>query len=66
MTNIFTHESNFNHSSRKAAKPAKKILSRYPQPNDGSVVLREMIDKGEMGLVGAMYDVSSGKVISYE
>lgn len=27
-----------------------------------SVVLREMIDKNEIGLVGAMYDVSSGKV----
>lgn len=31
-----------------------------------SVVLREMIDKGEIGLVGAMYDVSSGKVKFYE
>jgi len=29
---------------------------------DRSVVLREMIDKGEIGLVGAMYDVRSGKV----
>lgn len=29
---------------------------------DRSVVLREMIDKGEIGLVGAMYDVNSGKV----
>ncbi len=27
-----------------------------------SAVLREMIDKNEIGLVGAMYDVSSGKV----
>jgi len=25
-----------------------------------------MIDKGEIGLVGAMYDVSSGKVSFYE
>ncbi len=33
---------------------------------DRSVVLREMIDKGEIGLVGAMYDVSSGKVKFYE
>ena len=33
---------------------------------DRSVVLREMIDKGEIGLVGAMYDVSSGKVIFYK
>lgn len=29
---------------------------------DRSVVLREMIDKGDIGLVGAMYDVSTGKV----
>jgi carbonic anhydrase len=27
-----------------------------------SIVLREMIDKGEIGLVGAMYNVSTGKV----
>jgi carbonic anhydrase len=33
---------------------------------DRSVVLREMIDKGEIGLVGAMYDVSNGKVVFYE
>ena len=33
---------------------------------DRSVVLREMIDKGEIGLVGAMYDVSSGKVVFYD
>jgi carbonic anhydrase len=31
-----------------------------------SVVLREMIDKKEIGLVGAMYDVSSGRVTFYE
>jgi carbonic anhydrase len=33
---------------------------------DRSVVLREMIDKGEIGLVGAMYDVSTGKVTFFE
>jgi carbonic anhydrase len=33
---------------------------------DRSVVLREMIDKGEIGLVGAMYAVSLGKVTFYE
>ena len=33
---------------------------------DRSVVLREMIDKGDIGLVGAMYDVSTGKVTFYE
>lgn len=31
-----------------------------------SVVLREMIDKGEIRLVGAMYDVDSGMVIFHE
>ena len=30
-----------------------------------SIVLREMIDKGEIGLVGAMYDVRTGKVTFY-
>ena len=34
--------------------------------HDRSVVLREMIDSGEIGLVGAMYDVSTGKVTFYE
>jgi carbonic anhydrase len=29
---------------------------------DRSVVLREMIDKGEISLVGAMYDIDTGKV----
>jgi len=29
---------------------------------DRSVVLREMLDKGEIRMVGAMYDVSTGKV----
>ena len=27
-----------------------------------SVVLREMLDKGEISMVGAMYDISTGKV----
>ncbi|HYQ72349.1 MAG TPA: carbonic anhydrase [Gammaproteobacteria bacterium] len=31
-----------------------------------SVVLGEMIDKGEIGLLGALYDVNSGKVPFYE
>ncbi len=29
-------------------------------------MLREMIDKGEIGLMGAMHDVSTGKVKFYE
>ena len=33
---------------------------------DRSVVLREMIEKGEINLVGARYDVSTGKVTFYE
>ena len=33
---------------------------------DRSVVLRGMLDEGEIGMVGAMYDVSTGKVIFYE
>ncbi len=33
---------------------------------DRSLVLRDMIDKDEIELVGAMYDVSSGKVTFYE
>lgn len=31
-----------------------------------SVVLREMLDKGEIGMVGAMYDVSTAKVTFYK
>ena len=31
-----------------------------------SNVLREMIDSGQIGLVGAMYDVATGKVKFYE
>jgi carbonic anhydrase len=37
----------------------KKLLDR-------SVVLREMVDKGELGLVGAMYDITTGKVMFYK
>jgi carbonic anhydrase len=37
----------------------KKLLDR-------STVLREMVDKGELGLVGAMYDITTGKVMFYK
>jgi len=37
----------------------KKLLDR-------SMVLREMVDKGELGLVGAMYDITTGKVMFYK
>jgi carbonic anhydrase len=33
---------------------------------DRSVVLREMLDKGEIGMVGAMYDIKTGKVTFYQ
>jgi len=42
------------------------VLLTMQTLRDRSVVLREMIDKGEIGLVGAMYDVSSGRVIFYD
>ena len=32
---------------------------------DRSAVLRKMVEQGEIGLVGAMYDVSKGKVVFY-
>ena len=34
--------------------------------SDRSVVLRQMIDNGEIDMVGAMYDVSTGKVVFWE
>ena len=37
----------------------KKLLDR-------SMVLRKMVDKGELGLVGAMYDITTGKVMFYK
>ena len=33
---------------------------------DRSVVLRQMIDSGEIDLVGAMYDISTGKVTFFD
>jgi len=37
----------------------KEIRERSP-------ILREMLDKGEIGLVGGMYDLSNGKVQFYD
>jgi len=42
------------------------VLVTMQTLRDSSAVLRELIDKGEIGLVGAMYDVSSGKVNFYD
>ncbi|EFK06543.1 conserved hypothetical protein [delta proteobacterium NaphS2] len=33
---------------------------------DRSVVLHEMLDKGEIGMIGAMYDVGTGTVKFYK
>jgi carbonic anhydrase len=48
----------------------RNFLAQVKQTSSGqfpfAAVLREMIDKGEIGLVGAMYDVSTGKVLFYE
>ena len=33
---------------------------------DRSVVMLEMLDKGEIGMVGAMYDISTGEVKFYK
>ena len=33
---------------------------------DRSVVLSEMLSKDEIGMVGAMYDISTGKVTFYK
>jgi carbonic anhydrase len=40
----------------------KNVQLTMQKLRERSVVLREMINKGEIGLVGAMYDLSNGKV----
>jgi carbonic anhydrase len=44
----------------------KNVRLSMQKLRDRSVILREMIDKGEIGLVGAMYDLGTGKVTFYE
>ena len=44
----------------------KNVRLTLQKLRDRSVILREMIDKGEIGLVGAMYDLGTGKVTFYE
>jgi carbonic anhydrase len=41
----------------------KNVVLTMQKLRNRSVVLREMLDKGEIGLVGAMYNVRTGKVI---
>ena len=44
----------------------KNVHLTMQKLRDRSIVLREMIDSGEVGLVGAMYDVSTGQVTFYD
>ena len=44
----------------------KNVHLTMQKLRDRSIVLREMIDSGEVGLVGAMYDVASGQVSFYD
>ena len=57
--------------SSKNAEFVQAVAERNVRLNlqllrERSVVLREMLDKGEIGLVGAMYDISTGKVTFYD
>lgn len=60
-------------SNRTAANPA--FVERVAEINvhlnmklilDKSPIIKEMVEKGEIGIVGAMYDVAIGKVDFYE
>ena len=44
----------------------KNVHLTMQKLRDRSLVLREMIDRGEIGLVGAMYDIATGEVTFYE
>jgi len=44
----------------------KNVHLTMQKLRDRSLVLREMIDSGEIGLVGAMYDVATGQVTFYD
>lgn len=50
--------------NKKFVEAASEANVRYQmrQIREKSPVLKEMIDKGEIGLVGGMYDISTGKV----
>jgi carbonic anhydrase len=44
----------------------KNVRLSMQKLRDRSVILREMIDKGEISLVGAMYDLGTGEVTFYK
>ena len=62
---VSTPEGEDRSSSNKAfvnAVSAKNVEFAVAQIKEGSEVLKEMFDNGEIDIVGAMYDVSTGKV----
>jgi carbonic anhydrase len=65
VDSIPTAEGEERNSSNKEfvnAVSAKNVEIAVTQIKDKSEVLKEMFDKGEIDIVGAMYDVSTGKV----
>jgi carbonic anhydrase len=44
----------------------KNVTLTLQKVRERSVILREMIDTKEIGLVGAMYDIGSGRVGFYD
>ena len=65
VDSIPTAEGEERNSSNKAfvnAVSAKNVEIAVAQIKEKSEVLNEMFDNGEIDIVGAMYDVSSGKV----
>lgn len=44
----------------------KNVHLTLQKLRDRSLVLRQMIDSGEVGLVGAMYDITTGQVTFYD
>ncbi len=61
----FTPRSSKNRAFVQAVSEMNVKLTMHTL-RDRSVVLREMLDSGQIGMVGAMYDVGTGKVMFYE
>ena len=57
------------HSSKNqdfvAAVARQNVLIALQDIQDRSPILKEMIDSGNVGLVGGMYDLNTGKVVFY-
>jgi carbonic anhydrase len=58
------------HSSKNEAYVEKvahaNVLFQIKQIKDKSAILREMIDSGEIGILGAMLDIHTGKVTFFD